>query len=392
MTKDSEYGLPGICSRVYAKVDLDAIADNLTAMRSRLKPQTKLIGIVKADGYGHGGRSVAERLEKEAYIAGFGVATFEEAHDLRKAGIKKPILVLGYTFPYCYEQMAAEEIRPAVFRKDTIGQLSEAAARAGKTIKVHVKVDTGMKRIGIAPDGEGIAFLRDLAGQKGVEIEGIFTHFARADEADKENALRQLRTFQNFLHRIEEELSLKIPWKHCANSAAILEMPEADMGLSRAGIAMYGLYPSEEMETDNVPLKPALSLCSHIVYLKTIHNGDSVSYGGTFTTDAERRVATIPVGYADGYPRSLSNKGYVLIHGRRAPVLGRICMDQFMVDVSDIPMAAEGDLVTLLGQDGEERISAELLSKLSGRFHYELVCDIGKRVPRVYRNEGKVSV
>jgi len=389
---ESDDGLPGFCRRVYAQVDLDAVAENLARMRQRLSPETKLLGIVKTDGYGHGAAAVAGRLERETYMAGFGVATFEEAHDLRNAGIRKPILVLGYTFPYCYDQLAEEEIRPAVFRLETIPQLAQAAARTGKPIKVHVKVDTGMNRIGITPDKEGISFLRELMRQKGIEIEGIFTHFARADEADKENALRQLRTFQDFLHMIEEELSLRIPYRHCANSAAILEMPEADMGLVRAGIAMYGLYPSEEMDRVKVKLKPVLSLHSHIVYIKTIHSGDAVSYGGTYTADKVRRVATIPVGYGDGYPRSLSGRGAVLIRGRRAQILGRICMDQLMVDVSDIPEAAEGDLVTLLGRDGEECIDAESLALLSGRFHYELVCDIGKRVPRVYVSEGKLTV
>jgi len=371
------------CQRVYAKVDLDAVVWNMERMRERMPEGTGMLGVVKADAYGHGAVPVARRLEPLRYLAGFAVATPEEAFGLREGGIKKPVLVLGYSFPCFYDRMAAEEIRPAVFREDSIETLEEAVRRTGKPVRVHIKVDTGMNRIGITPDERGLSFVKALMGRQGIVIEGIFTHFARADEADKTDALRQLRTFQNFIHMIEEELKLEIPVKHCANSAGILELPEAGMDLVRAGIAMYGMYPSEETGRE-VPLRPALSLHSRIVFLKTIEKGQSVSYGGTFTAERRMRVATIPVGYGDGYPRGLSGRGYVLVHGRRAPVLGRVCMDQFMVDVSDIPEVSEGDEAVLIGGDGGEQISAELLGELSGRFHYELVCCLGKRVPRIY--------
>ena len=224
--------------------------------------------------------------------------------------------------------------------------------------------------------------------QDGIEIEGIFTHFAKADMADKTSARQQLSRFQEFIQLIENRLHLDIPLKHCSNSAGILEMPEANMDAVRAGIAMYGLYPSDEVNRNAVSLRPALSLYSHIIYIKTIRGGQSVSYGGTFTACKDTRVATIPLGYGDGYPRSLSGKGYVLIRGKRAPILGRICMDQFMVDVSDIPEAKENDRVTLIGYDGGEQISAEDLEKLSGRFNYEFVCDLGRRIPRIYLRGG----
>ncbi len=378
--------------RGYAEVDLDAIVFNMRSMKQNIAPGTKMIGVIKTDGYGHGSVPIAESLEPLDFLFGFAVATPEEAHRLRQAGIKKPILILGYTFPYCYEQLAEEELRPAVFRRDTIPLLQKAAERVGKPVRVHVKVDTGMNRIGIAPDEEGLRFMEALVERDGIIIEGMFTHFARADESDKTHAIEQLESFQAFTRMTEQRLRVEIPIKHCSNSAGILELPQANMDAVRAGITLYGLYPSDEVGRQTVPLKPAMSLYSHLVCVKTLPKGQSVSYGGTFTADEDMRIATIPVGYGDGYPRSLSGKGYVLIHGKKAPVLGRVCMDQFMVDVSHIPEAVEGDRAVLLGSEGEERIPAELLGEISGRFHYELVCDIGKRIPRIYRKQGELFV
>ena len=265
--------------RVWAEVRLDAVVRNLAHIRQLLPPETGIYGVVKAEGYGHGSRQVAAAVQNLDYVKGFAVAAFEEACALRDYGILKPVLVLGYTFPCCYEQMARREIRPAVFRPDSIEALASAARRAGKPIKVHVKVDTGMNRIGIRPDREGLAFIADLAGREGIEIEGIFTHFARADEADKSNAEKQLGTFQEFLHRIERELSLKIPIRHCANSAGALEMDGVGMDAVRAGIAMYGICPSGRREGSGLSLEQALSLYSSIVYVKTVGAGESVSYG-----------------------------------------------------------------------------------------------------------------
>ena len=316
--------------RVWAEIDLDAIWENMIHMKENIAPETKILAVIKTDGYGHGGVPIARMLEDVDFMFGYAAATYEEAHVLREAGVKKPVLILGYTFPYCYEEMLRE-------------------------------------------------------------VEGIFTHFAKSDEADKTSANHQLELFQNFIDRIQSELGLEIPVKHCSNSAAILEMPQANMDMVRAGITTYGLYPSEEVSKDIVPLRAAMSLYSHIIYCKTIHAGQSVSYGGLFTATKDTRVATIPVGYGDGYPRSLSGKGYVLIHGKKAPILGRVCMDQFMVDISGIPGAMEGDKVTLLGADGQERITAEELGELSGRFNYEFVCTLGKRIPRVYRRNGEIT-
>lgn len=377
--------------RVWAEVDLDAIWENMVHMKENIAENTKILAVIKTDGYGHGGVPIAKMLEQLDFMFGYAAATYEEAHVLREAGVKKPILILGYTFPYCYEELIREEIRPAVYRRDTVEELAAAAAKVGKKAKVHIKVDTGMGRIGITPDEEGLEFVRFLMGHPELEVEGIFTHFAKSDEEDKTSAYHQLALFQNFIDRIQTELGLTIPVKHCSNSAAILEMPQANMDMVRAGITTYGLYPSEEVSKDIVPLRAAMSLYSHIVYCKTIHAGQSVSYGGLFTAQKDTRVATIPVGYGDGYPRSLSGKGYVLIRGKKAPILGRVCMDQFMVDISEIPEAMDGDKVTLLGMDGTERITAEELGELSGRFNYEFVCDLGKRIPRVYIQHGEIT-
>ena len=377
--------------RVWAEVDLDAIWENMVHMKENIAENTKILAVIKTDGYGHGGVPIAKMLEQLDFMFGYAAATYEEAHVLREAGVKKPILILGYTFPYCYEELIREEIRPAVYRRDTVEELAAAAAKVGKKAKVHIKVDTGMGRIGITPDEEGLEFVRFLIEHPELEVEGIFTHFAKSDEADKTSANHQLELFQNFIDKIQTELGITIPVKHCSNSAAILEMPQANMDMVRAGITTYGLYPSEEVSKDIVPLRAAMSLYSHIVYCKTIHAGQSVSYGGLFTAQKDTRVATIPVGYGDGYPRSLSGRGYVLIHGKRAPILGRVCMDQFMVDVSEIPGVMEGDKVTLLGVDGTERITAEELGELSGRFNYEFVCDLGKRIPRVYIQHGEIT-
>lgn len=376
-------------NRVFAKINMDAILSNMEQMNQNLKEGTKMLAVVKTDGYGHGSIPIAKLLQNKEYMFGFGVATVDEAMNLRNAGIKLPILILGYTFPDGYDDLAKEDIRPALFREDNLPLLSEAAERNGKSIKVHIKVDTGMSRLGIRPDDSGLEFVKKVNETKGIEIEGIFTHFARADELDKTSANQQLSTFKNFIERIESELGIVIPIKHCSNSAGVIEMQDANMDVVRPGITIYGLTPSDEVDVDKLKLLPALSLYSHIVFIKELEAGREVSYGGTFVTERTMRVATIPVGYGDGYPRSLSNKGHVLIHGKKAPILGRVCMDQFMVDVTNIPEAKEDDLVTLIGQDKDECITAEMIGDLSGRFNYEFVCDLGKRIPRVYLLGGK---
>lgn len=376
--------------RVCARVDLDAILSNVEQMKNNISKDSPILAVIKADGYGHGAVQIARELESVPYIYGYATATAEEAFILRHCNIKKPILILGYTFPYCYEELIREDIRPAVFRPDQAQELSKAAAALGKEVKVHIKVDTAMSRIGIRPDEEGVAFIQKVMELPGIMVEGIFTHFAKADEKDKGPVLKQLAVYKDFLAEVSEKCPRDIPLKHCANSAGIVEIPETDMNMVRAGIILYGLWPSREVKKDIVTLKPALSLKSHIVYIKEIEAGTAVSYGGTFVAPEKMKIATIPVGYADGYPRSLSNKGEVLIKGKRAKILGRVCMDQFMVDITGIDGVKTGDEVTLIGKDGEEELTMEYLGDVSGRFNYELACDISKRVPRVYYKNGKV--
>lgn len=376
--------------RVYAAVDLSAALKNMERMHEAISPQTEMIGVIKTDGYGHGAVPIGRELEKLPYVFGYATATAEEAFILRRAGLKKPILILGYTFPYSYEELIIQRIRPAVFRKDALEVLDACAEKIGKKAVVHVKVDTGMSRIGIRPDEEGLFFMEWLFGLKHIEVEGIFTHFARADEADQTPALAQLEQFTAFVAEAERRVGKQIPLKHCSNSAGILTLPQANLSLVRAGITLYGLSPSEEVTRDILSLRPVLSLKSRLVYVKEIEAGTPVSYGGTFVAKERMRIATVPVGYGDGYPRSLSGKGSVLIRGKRASILGRICMDQFMVDVSAIPGVTEGDEVTLIGADGREEITMEELGALSGRFNYELACDLGKRIPRVYLKDGEI--
>lgn len=376
--------------RVWAQIDLDAFRKNLDSMEQNIRPGTSLIGVIKTDGYGHGAVPLAREMEKDPRVGGFAVATAEEGSILRRAGISKPILVLGYTFPSSYEALAEEQIRAAVFTDEMLVQMSDAALRRKKRMIVHIAVDTGMSRIGICPDDAGLDFVKRACKMPGIEVEGIFTHFARADEADKSGARRQLERFEAFTDRIREEAGISIPLIHCSNSAGILEMREANLDAVRAGIILYGLWPSGEVSRTAVCLSPILSLYSRVAYVKELEAGREISYGGTYRTQKTMRVATIPVGYGDGYPRMLSNKGEVLICGKRARILGRICMDQFMVDVTDIPDVKTGTKVTLIGRDQEESITMEELGSISGRFNYELACCIGKRIPRVYLKGGEI--
>lgn len=377
--------------RVYAAVNLDAIRYNMEQMHQNLAPGTKIIGVLKTDAYGHGAVQIGRELEGMDFVWGYATATAEEALILRRAGLRKPLLVLGHTFPYCYEELIRDEIRPTVFREDSLEELAACACRLGKSARVHVKVETGMNRLGIRPDETGLRFMEKALHRKGILVEGMFTHFARADEQDKTSARQQLTWFRDFTEQVERAFQVSVPMKHCSNSAGIVEIPEANMDAVRAGIMLYGLWPSSEVSRDIVLLKPVLSLKSRIVFIKEVEAGTPVSYGGTYVTAGRMKIATIPVGYGDGYPRSLSGKGYVLIRGKKAPVLGRICMDQFMVGLENIPDAAEGDEVTLIGGDGELQITMEELGELSGRFNYELACDLGKRIPRVYIEGGRIT-
>lgn len=336
--------------RIYAKIDLDAVVFNFKSIEQKLSADTKIMAVVKADGYGHGALEIAKTLEAFDKLFGFAVATAKEADELRESGIDKPILILGYTFEDDYEELIRNQVRLTVYSYEMAGQIAEAAKTAGVTARIHIKIDTGMSRIGYQATEESADEIAKISTLKGIDIEGIFTHFARADEADKTFTLKQLRQFHSMIGMLEER-QIKIPIKHCSNSAGIAELPQANMDCVRAGIILYGLWPSDEVKKDSIALKPVMELKSRIIHIKTLEAGRSISYGGTYCLKEPRKVATVPVGYADGYPRSLSNKGYVLIRGQKAPILGRICMDQFMVDVTDIKDVQVLDTVTLLGRD-----------------------------------------
>ena len=377
-------------SRVYATIDLDAIAFNIEHMKQNLNPNTKIMAVIKADGYGHGAIQIAQMLESIDYIWGFAVATLDEAIVLRTERIEKPILVLGCVFPDQYMEMLKHDIRMNVYTEEMAEAISQLAVKEGMTAYMHIKLDTGMTRLGFDINKESVDVITRIAGLQNVCMEGIFTHFAKADETDKLFTHKQIKDFVWMIDRLKEN-HVNFQYEHCANSAAIIDVPEADFDLVRAGISTYGLYPSEEIKKEKVPLKPALALKSHVAFVKDIPAGTAVSYGGTYISERDMRIATIPVGYADGYPRNLSNVGYVLIRGKKAPILGRVCMDQFMVDVTDINGVCFGDDVTLIGKDGNEIITVEDLSELSGRFNYEFICDLGKRIPRVFVKNGNIA-
>lgn len=372
--------------RVQANINLDAIYQNVANAKKLLNPKTKMMAVIKADGYGHGAVPVAETLNP--IVDAYGVAILEEGIELRQAGITKPILILGYTPQPLYEPMIQYEIATAVFDWDMAQKISETAQKMGKPAYIHIKLDTGMRRIGFKQDAESLETIKKIARLPGIIMEGCFTHFARMDEEDKTRAKMQFQRYVDFVQKIEEE-GIVIPIKHASNSAGIIEMPEVNLDMVRDGISVYGMYPSDEVQKRRLPLTPAMEVKSWVSFVKTLEPGVQIGYGGTFTTTRETRVATIPVGYADGYPRALSNRGRVLIHGQSAKILGRICMDQFMVDVTDIPDVVQGDEVTLTGHDGEEYISIEEVADMAYSFNYEFVCDIGKRVPRVYYRGGK---
>ena len=372
--------------RVYAEINLDAIVKNVDNLMALTKENTGALAVVKADGYGHGDVAVAKAVAQK--VTGYAVATLDEAVNLRENGVKKPILVLGYVDPYEFDILVSHEITATVFDVETAQLLADAARMQKKQAHCHIKVDTGMRRIGLEPDENGIAIVKQIPALKELSADGIFTHFAASDETDKTSAEHQFKLFTDFTGRLEKE-GIHFTYRHCANSAAVIDMPQVDLDMVRLGIAMYGMYPSDEVKKEKVELFPALDLKSHVTMVKEIPAGEKVSYGGTFTTTRTTKLATVSVGYGDGYPRALSSKGYVLVRGQKAPIVGRVCMDQMMVDVTDIENVTRADIVTLIGKDGDAEITVEEIAALAGTFNYEFVCDLGKRIPRSYYLNGE---
>ena len=375
--------------RTNVSVDLTAVRNNLLRLKSNLPDGVKLMAVVKTDGYGHGAFAIAKYTQD--IIDGYAVATAEEALSLRRHNIiDKMILILGVVTEAFYEELIKADIRIPVFDRDTVDKINVVAARVGKRAVVHVKVDTGMSRIGIRSKEEALDFIEYLNGLQGIYVEGIFTHFAKADNKDKTATTLQYDRFKEILAELENR-NISIPIKHCANSAATIDLPEYALDMVRAGIALYGLAPSGEVDIARLGIRPVMSWYSHVAYIKRLEAGCPISYDGTYITKRDTVVATIPVGYGDGYPRALSNKGYVLIKGKKAPIIGRICMDQFMVDVTDIEDVSVKDEVILIGcAEGEAITVDELADIAQSTFNYEIICNINKRVARLYYLDGEL--
>ncbi len=372
--------------RVYASVNLDNIYKNVENLKANTAEGTQMVAVIKTDGYGHGAVPVAKVIDEQ--VAAYAVATIDEALNLRRHNIIKPIYILGFIYEKRVADAILGDVRMTVFQYDMAQAISDVAVSLGKTAKIHIKVDTGMSRIGLNTSEKSAEIVEKISKLPNVEIEGIFTHFVASDSGEKTLAHKQLKEFESFVNVLKGR-GVDIKLVHCSNSAGIIDMPAANKTEVRAGIAIYGMYPSEEVDKMAVKLYPAMELKSHVIYVKTVPAGTGISYGATYVTDRETKVATIPVGYGDGYPRNLSNRGYVLIQGKKCPILGRVCMDQFMVDVTGMDVT-EGDVATLIGNDGDAYISVEEIAELAGTFNYEFVCDLGKRIPRVYYRGGKV--
>ena len=371
-----------IVSNTYAKIDLDAIWENFRNIKQKAgKP---VMAVVKADAYGHGAVPVARLLEPEC--AFFGVSSVSEALELRRAGLEKPILILGHAPRQSYELLIPRKIRPAISSLEDARALSEVATRLGMRAAFHIAVDTGMGRIGFPVTEESADLCAQIAKLPGLDMEGLFSHFATADEEDLTRAKAQAERFRIFDEMLRSR-GVSVRLRHLDNSAGIMNFG-CPYEMARAGIVIYGLYPSNQVDPGLLELKPAMSWYSRVTHVKWLEPGKQVSYGGTWEAKTPTRVATVAAGYADGYRRSLSGRFYVLIRGQKAPILGRVCMDQFMVDVTHIPDAAVDDTVVLMGTDRREQIRAEDIGAAAGSFNYEQVCDLSRRVTRVYYRAG----
>ena len=369
--------------RCYAEISLEAIGHNIREVKKRLPEGVKLLGVVKANAYGHGAVPVASYLENQ--VDYFATATIEEAVELRENGISAPMLILGYVSPSQYGDLVDYDITQTIDSYAQALALEKEAARQNRKAKAHLAVDTGMTRIGFQVtehDADEAAKIADLPH---IELEGMFTHFSCADQEDKTYCSMQMEKYDKMTALLAER-GVTIPLRHICNSAGIMEFDDHRFEMVRSGIITYGIYPSEEVKKERLDLIPALSWKSHVIHVKEVGPGIGVSYGATYVTEKPMtRIATVSAGYADGYPRALSNQGCVLIHGKKAPIIGRICMDQMMVDVTDIPDVQVEDVVTLVGTDGDETITIEEIANPAARFDYEMLCDISSRVTRVYK-------
>ncbi|MBQ3045030.1 MAG: alanine racemase [Clostridia bacterium] len=372
--------------RSFARIDLSAVKNNFDALANLLQPGVKTMAIVKANAYGHGAVRVAKALENRADY--FAVADIQEALELRENGINNPILILSYTSTYHYEELIENSIIPTVYNYADAVKLSQTAVEMSKKAVIHIAVDTGMNRIGFKDNEESADIVKKISELPNIEIEGIFTHFACADCMDKSFVAVQKQRFDDFISSLEER-GLCIPVKHCCNSAATIDC-DSHYDMVRMGIALYGLYPSDEVMRDKVELEPAMEVVSRIIHIKDVEAGEGIGYGHAYVTPEKRKIATVCIGYADGYNRAFSNKGVVLVSGKRAKVVGRVCMDQIMIDITGIDGANVGDQVIIMGRQKGERLTAEELGEMCGSFNYEMICTFMPRVNKIYYENGKM--
>jgi alanine racemase len=384
-----------------AEIDLAALAHNCRELRHLTSPSAKIMAVLKANGYGHGASEAAKAsLNNGAeYLA---VAEISEAFDLRETGITAPILLLGYSRPCNVEYMVRNEIRPSVSTFTSAEMISMEGTRLNKKVKIHIKVDTGMGRLGIVcdelvlPDSskacrrEVVGTILKIASLPGLDIEGIYTHFANSDRADKSHARRQFAMFTDILDDLKKH-GCEIRFRHAANSAAVIDMPETHLDIVRPGILLYGLWPSDEVDKSRIDLKPVMTIKSAVIQVKQVPAGFKVSYGSTYETTKRTSIATVPIGYADGYSRSLSSRGFMLVHGQRAPIIGRVCMDMALIDVTHIPDVSIEDEVMVLGKQGNEEVTADEIARLANTINYEIVSTVTARVPRIYKKEHVIS-
>lgn len=372
---------------VWAEVDLDKLAHNMKEIR-RVSKSKDIIAVIKADGYGHGALDIAPTLLENGATR-IAVAVLSEAIELRRGGIEQSIMVLGFTPPSLIDMLIRYDIEQTVYSYDLAKEISLMAQRKNKIARIHIALDTGMGRIGFLPNNESADEVYKISKLPNIVIEGLFSHFSSADEENKDYTTYQFNNYNEFYEKLVQR-GIKVNVRHIANSAAIIDFPESHLEAVRPGIILYGYYPSNEVDKNNIDLKPVMSLKTNVVHIKTLPAGEYISYGRKYKTNKESVIATLPVGYADGYTRLLYNKAKVIINGSFAPVIGRICMDQCMVDVTDIGSVNVGDEVTLMGEQGNLKFTADNIAELIGTINYEVTCMISKRVPRVYMKAGKV--
>ncbi|AEV67135.1 alanine racemase [Acetivibrio clariflavus] len=376
-------------NRAWAEVNLDNIAHNVREIRRVTDKKAEIMGVVKADAYGHGVMEVAKTLIENG-VTRLAVSMLDEAIQLRQNGIDVPILILSYTDPIRAEEIILNDVTQTVFSHDLAEALSEAAVRLNKNVKIHIKIDTGMTRVGFMPGYSAVKNVVQISKLPKIIVEGLFTHFASADESDRSYTYMQFERFMSIVSELNR-IGVYIPVKHVCNSAGIIEYPEMHLNMVRPGIALYGMYPSDEVHKDKIDLKPAMTLKANIILVKEVEAGTCISYGRIFKTQRNSKIATLPIGYADGYTRLLSGKGKVLVNGQLVPIVGRICMDQCMIDVTDVEGEVNvGDEAVLFGIQNGSEIKIEDIAKEIGTINYEIACIIGKRIPRVYWKNGKI--